>query len=131
MHYTYRCEYVRCGKKGCKGCPHGPYWYAYWREDGRVRKRYHGKADPRVRKGAHTRGEDIASDPREKMFCKREASLALALQILGWLTVPPKAIAEKHYKELCLANHPDRGGDTLELQYINAAWSYVKAYQRW
>lgn len=39
---TYRQERVYCGK-GCKGCPHGPYWYAYWKEDGRTHTRYIGK----------------------------------------------------------------------------------------
>lgn len=34
---------VRCGKPGCLSCPHGPYWYAYWRENGRRRSRYVGK----------------------------------------------------------------------------------------
>ena len=36
---SLRCEYIRCGR-----CPklHGPYWYAYWREDGKLRKRYLG-----------------------------------------------------------------------------------------
>lgn len=40
---SYRSESVRCGKAGCTKCPHGPYWYAYWREDGVVRSRYIGK----------------------------------------------------------------------------------------
>lgn len=40
---TYRREHVRCGKAGCTTCPHGPYWYAYWKEDGRTRKRYVGR----------------------------------------------------------------------------------------
>ncbi len=40
---TYREERVKCGKKGCTKCPHGPYVYKYWREDGRLRKRYVGK----------------------------------------------------------------------------------------
>ena len=40
---TYRQEHVRCGKRGCATCPHGPYWYAYWKEDGRTRKRYVGR----------------------------------------------------------------------------------------
>jgi hypothetical protein len=40
---TYRQERVRCGREGCATCPHGPYWYAYWREGGRVRSRYIGK----------------------------------------------------------------------------------------
>ena len=46
---TYRQEHVRCGRDNCTRCPHGPYWYAYWREDGRLRSRYIGKelpADP-------------------------------------------------------------------------------------
>jgi hypothetical protein len=44
---TYRLEEVKCGKATCTRCPHGPYWYAYWREDGRVRSRYLGSARPR------------------------------------------------------------------------------------
>jgi hypothetical protein len=43
---TYRREMVRCGKTACRSCPHGPYWYAYWREDGRVRSRYIGRRLP-------------------------------------------------------------------------------------
>ena len=43
---TYRLEPVRCGKAGCTRCPHGPYWYAYWREEGRLRSRYIGKDLP-------------------------------------------------------------------------------------
>lgn len=41
---TYRREEVRCGKGNCSRCPHGPYWYAYWREGGKVRSRYLGSA---------------------------------------------------------------------------------------
>ncbi len=43
---TYRQEEVRCGKRGCTSCPHGPYWYAYWKEEGRTRKRYIGRHLP-------------------------------------------------------------------------------------
>lgn len=47
---SYRQEYVRCGKPACTRCSagtgHGPYWYAYWRERGRLRKRYVGKERP-------------------------------------------------------------------------------------
>ncbi len=45
--YTYRNEWIRCGKKGCKcesGERHGPYAYKYWKEEGRVKKAYVGKA---------------------------------------------------------------------------------------
>ena len=47
---AYRQEHVRCGKASCSRCPHGPYWYAYWREDGRTRKRYVGR---------HLHGQDL------------------------------------------------------------------------
>lgn len=40
---SLRKQMVRCGKDGCTKCPHGPYWYAYWTEDGRRRSRYVGR----------------------------------------------------------------------------------------
>jgi hypothetical protein len=40
-----RRQWVRCGKSNCTRCPHGPYWYAYWREGGRRRSRYVGKLE--------------------------------------------------------------------------------------
>ena len=43
---TYRLEHVKCGKNTCTRCPHGPYWYAYWREGGRLRSRYIGRNLP-------------------------------------------------------------------------------------
>lgn len=43
---TYRLESVKCGKPGCTKCPHGPYWYAYYREEGKVRSRYIGPELP-------------------------------------------------------------------------------------
>lgn len=43
---TYRLEPVTCGKRGCRSCPHGPYWYAYYREGGTLHKRYIGRHGP-------------------------------------------------------------------------------------
>ena len=43
---TFRYETVRCGKENCSRCPHGPYWYAYWKENGRTRSRYIGRLLP-------------------------------------------------------------------------------------
>jgi hypothetical protein len=45
---TYRRELVACGKGACKACggwrpTHGPYWYVYWKDEGRTRSRYVGK----------------------------------------------------------------------------------------
>ncbi len=43
---TYRLESVRCGREGCTSCPHGPYWYAYYREGTRLKSRYIGRDLP-------------------------------------------------------------------------------------
>jgi len=42
---TYQLERVRCGKERCRKCPHGPYWYAYYRKGfgGKVVSKYIGK----------------------------------------------------------------------------------------
>ena len=40
---SLRQQMVRCGKTGCTKCPHGPYWYAYWTENGSRRSRYVGR----------------------------------------------------------------------------------------
>ena len=43
-------QYVRCGKRGCRcaggsGTLHGPYLYRFWREEGRLKKRYVPRRD--------------------------------------------------------------------------------------
>ena len=48
---SYSRQFRRCNKADCPSCTlggsgHGPYWYAYWREDGRRRSRYVGKSLP-------------------------------------------------------------------------------------
>jgi len=50
VHVSYHLERVRCGKENCKcskGELHGPYWYAYWSEGGKVRSQYIGKRLPK------------------------------------------------------------------------------------
>lgn len=42
----YRQKRVSCGKATCTACPHGPYWYAHWTEEGRRRSRYIGAELP-------------------------------------------------------------------------------------
>jgi hypothetical protein len=50
---TFRYETVRCGKANCTRCPHGPYWYAYWKEGGRTLSRYVGRVLPEKAREAH------------------------------------------------------------------------------
>jgi hypothetical protein len=49
---TIREEFIKCGKDTCNLCPHGPYYYAYWRDKtnnskSKLRKKYLGTTDPR------------------------------------------------------------------------------------
>jgi len=47
---TLRLEMVKCGKDRCKKCErgegHGPYWYLYFRRNGKLISRYIGKMIP-------------------------------------------------------------------------------------
>jgi hypothetical protein len=51
---TIRKEYVNCGKYNCHRCPHGPYYYSYWKENSEtrdkriLRKKYIGTNHPRM-----------------------------------------------------------------------------------
>ncbi len=47
---TLRLEMVKCGKDRCRKCAespaHDPYWYLYYRRNGKLTSRYIGKAVP-------------------------------------------------------------------------------------
>jgi hypothetical protein len=42
LNSTIRQEYVKCGNTDCTNS-HGPYLYAYWKQDKKLKKRYVGK----------------------------------------------------------------------------------------
>lgn len=81
-HVTYSRQYRRCRKTGCTVCAdgnagHGPYWFAYWRENGKLLSRYLGKTAP---PGAEYAGAlDRAEAPAR--------SAALRVRTLGGLEV--------------------------------------------
>jgi len=127
MKETLRCEWVRCCNPRCRACPHGPYWYAYWREGKRTRKRYIGKQLPPP--------PPPASSPSphrwDAIFDRRTATLSLAYEILA---IGPDATfeaARTTYRRLMLLNHPDRGGDVRLCAWQNCAWEYVRAAKHW
>ena len=63
---TIRKEYIKCGKEFCLRCEHGPYYYAYWRDeknDRKLKKKYIGKRDPR---------EETYNNDLETIFSKIE-----------------------------------------------------------
>lgn len=48
-NHTIRKEFIKCGKEFCLQCPHGPYYYAYWKDSTtrKLKKKYLGVIDPR------------------------------------------------------------------------------------
>ena len=42
LNATIMQEYVKCGNPDCQKS-HGPYFYAYWKQDKKLKKRYVGK----------------------------------------------------------------------------------------
>src|SRR5437016_2022584 len=61
---TYRQQFTRCGKERCRKCKegtgHGPYWYAYWSENGHTVSKYIGIHPP-----AHVELERLATEQME------------------------------------------------------------------
>jgi hypothetical protein len=73
LNATLRQEYVKCGNPDCQNS-HGPYFYAYWKQDKKLKKRYVGKnlEDFRLRKIA----KEVKLRPNQYtkfIFIQREA----------------------------------------------------------
>lgn len=61
-------QWVKCGKPGCKcarGERHGPYYYRFWRENGRLRKAYVKPGDLEAVKAACDRRRELDREERE------------------------------------------------------------------
>lgn len=151
MHKTFRAEFVRCGKR-CGGCPHGPYWYSYWREGGKLHKKYEGVGDPRVKEELHkteaekpgmSRGPASSGPaphvpppppPRwarwDAIFNSRTASPGLAREILGLTGREDWKQVTAIWRAACRRLHPDNGGALREMQFINAAYGYLRWYYK-
>lgn len=124
---SLRCEWVKCGKAGCRSCPHGPYWYSYWSEGGKTRKRYHGKGDPRA-KGKDKTAPPPKPDPLDDVFFASRINSDLCYQILGMNYGCPWEEVKKRYRALIMEHHPDKGGDEKMAMRINSAFGYLKRF---
>lgn len=75
-HISYQQEYVKCGKERCRKCKegpgHGPYWYGYYREGGKTKKKYIGKELPP--QPGETQELDTR-DPKVRRFLKEAGIL--------------------------------------------------------
>lgn len=66
-------QWVRCGRRPCRcgsGQGHGPYWYLFWREGGRLRKTY----VPSV--GADALAGMVAARRRQRRMARAQVAAA-------------------------------------------------------
>lgn len=130
MKETLRSEWVKCGK-GCGGCPHGPYWYAYWRAEGKVHKRYVGKELPKTEEKTEEEKDTARPAPPHRfdaILSDRTASRSLAYEILGVPFGADLATCKKAYWRLAADNHPDKHPADKGWLFIraNCAWAYLR-----
>jgi hypothetical protein len=142
-------EWVRCGKSSCwcsgaratsreaagrKG--HGPYWYGYWKEKGKLHKRYFGKNRPGTwSEDAPPRAERPSRDevPERFEWDGRHMRIEDAVRILGLGAKWDAGKVASAYRKLVLKYHPDRaktpeqGAEwTRIMQAVNAAYRKMR-----
>jgi hypothetical protein len=106
------------------GLGHGPYWYEYWREGKRTRKRYWGRRRPRPSDFR----SDEARDPRTYDRSRMQRSEDLAL--LGLSSADYDGVElRRAYRRAASEHHPDRGGSNEHLKRINAAYARLRSLQ--
>jgi predicted ATPase/DNA-binding SARP family transcriptional activator len=126
---TYRQQFTRCGKQRCRKCRegagHGPYWYAYWSENGRTVSKYIGiKLPPDVEQSQQTEGEtakELASGVPSPVPSSSPASPHLRIYLLGqfrierlsgheWVAVDSRTWHRRRARALlgCLLSSPGR-----------------------
>jgi hypothetical protein len=95
-------EFVRCNKPRCTKCPHGPYYYQYWRDGKRTLKRYLGRTIPAV---IDTRGEERGFDWWHCQTCGYKQPYLHHLHepcpqcgCTMWKILPPRKTRRRHGK---------------------------------
>ncbi len=89
----YRLEKTKCGKKNCKcvgGDLHGPYWYAYYRDNGKLKCEYIGRRFPLF----HPAVVDIA-EKLQKKAKKKQDRIAKLLEISGVLRLQSAELRDR------------------------------------
>ena len=114
---VYRQQFTRCGKARCRKCKegegHGPYWYAYWNENGRTKTRYIGVRLPA--------GLDAQQGHSEGEAAHARPTPIVRVSLLGqfrvehrdgdeWRIVNPQAWQHRRVRSLlgCLLSSPGR-----------------------
>jgi DNA-binding SARP family transcriptional activator len=122
---TYRQQFTRCGKQRCRKCKegggHGPYWYAYWSENGRTVSKYIGTyLPPDIEQAQQSLGETV-KELAHSAPSQIPLSPILRIYLLGqfrierkngheWATVDSRTWHRRRARALlgCLLSSPGR-----------------------
>src|SRR5271165_1952851 len=119
-----RVERIRCGKRSCHcmrgSLGHGPYWYEYWREGNRTRKRYWGRKRPSPRDFHQDEQRERVAGGRTYERARMAHSEDMGL--LGLAEGFSSIALRRAFKAAVLRHHPDRGGDVEMMKRVNAAY---------
>jgi DnaJ-domain-containing protein 1 len=139
---TYRLQFIRCGKQTCwcatgkskpgrqkRATGHGPYWYAFWHEQGKMRSAYVGKERPgheRTEKGERERPRENGGRRKPPPAPPPRRPLENDWQTIG---VSPGATwdaVRKAYRAASKKHHPDVGGDPRKMVRLNQAFARIR-----
>jgi len=127
-NWSYQLRYIRCGK-GCRTCTvgpgHGPYWYGFRREGGRVRSKYFGARPTSTFNYVPPTTETPPTNGRFVYHGKMD--YRTALRIMAFDRRPNNLTLQARFRSLIMDHHPDHGGDTRVAAAIIAAYNYLKS----
>ncbi len=121
---SYRLQLIDCGKPRCTRCrrgpSHGPYWYAFWKERGRSRSRYIGRARPGWSPADPARAWDPHGAPRPR------APSSGDYERLGLQPGASFDDVKRAYRAATRKAHPDRGGSHWLQVRLNQAFERLR-----
>jgi DnaJ domain len=129
--WCYRNEYVHCGKRNCKACPHGPYWYRYQRRGAKVHKEYVGKIKPDDLAGELHREHGRVWDKFDEILAPGGLLIKNAWAVLDLPPMATEGEAKRAFRKASMLHHPDRRGDKRRMQAVNIAYDYLRHYHGW
>lgn len=118
------------------------YWYAYKRVNGKLQKKYLGDAHKltlllleRIARTFVAQANDAepaqpppSSPPPRQPSLTFTKTLASALSIFGYATLPGRKELTLRYRALSKQHHPDTGGLHEDMVAVNLAYDYLKRY---
>ena len=114
------------------------YWYAYKRVEGKLQKKYLGETSKITLALLVSTARAFVAPPEPELAQPLPSSrkpryqftktLASALCIFGFATVPTKAALVSKFRELVKQHHPDTGGLHEDMVAINLAYDYLKRF---